>query len=71
MAAKKTGGTKAMRRARRESGPRKKASARKRITVRAEKRGLQGAEILLELTSPEVAPLVAEVQAAGGAAIGA
>ena len=71
MAAKKTGGKKAKRKARRESGPRKKASARKRITVRTEKRGLQGTEILLELTSPAVAPLVAEVEAAGGAAIGA
>jgi ParB family chromosome partitioning protein len=71
MAAKKSGGKRAVRKARRDSGPRKKASARKRITVRAEKRGLESAEILLELTSPEVAPLVAEVQAAGGAAIGA
>jgi ParB family chromosome partitioning protein len=71
MAVKKSGGKKAVRKARRGSGPRKKASARKRITVRTEKRGLEGAEILLALSSPEVAPLVAEVQAAGGAAIGA
>jgi ParB family chromosome partitioning protein len=71
MAAKKSDGKKAVGKARRKSGPRKKASARKRITVRTEKRGPEGAEILLALTSPEVAPLVAEVQAAGGAAIGA
>jgi len=71
MAAKKSGGKKPIRKARSKSAPRKKASARKRITVRKEKRGLEGAEILLALSSPEVAPLVAEVQAAGGAAIGA
>ena len=71
MAAKKSGRKKAVGEARRRSSPRKKASARKRIEVRAEKRGLEGAEILLALDSPEVAPLVAEVEAAGGAAIGA
>jgi ParB family chromosome partitioning protein len=71
MAAKKSGGKKAVRKARRESSPRKRASARKRITVRTEKRGLAGAEVLLALTSPEVAALVAEVEEVGGAAIGA
>ena len=71
MAAKKSGGKKAVRKPRPKSGRRKKASARKRITVRKEKRGLEGAEILLPLSSAEIAPLVAEVEAAGGAAIGA
>jgi ParB family chromosome partitioning protein len=71
MAAKKSGGKKATGKARRESSPRKKAAARKRITVPTEKRGLAGSEVLLPLTAPEVAPLVAEVEAAGGAAIGA
>jgi ParB family chromosome partitioning protein len=71
MAAKRSGAKKAARKSQRKSGPRKKAAARKRITVRAEKRGLAGAEVLLQLTAPEVAPLVAEVEAAGGAAIGA
>jgi ParB family chromosome partitioning protein len=71
MAAKKSGGKKAVRESRRRSSPRKKTSARKRIEVRAEKRGLEGAEMLLALGSAEVAPLVAEVEAAGGAAIGA
>jgi ParB family chromosome partitioning protein len=71
MAARKSGGKKAVRKSRRESSPRKKGSARKRITVRTEKRGLEGAEILLALSSAEVAPLVAQVKAAGGAAIGA
>ncbi len=50
----------------------KKASqARKRLTVRKEKRGLQSAEIHLDVGAKDVAPLVAEVEAAGGAAIGA
>jgi ParB family chromosome partitioning protein len=71
MAAKKSGRKKAVREARRRSDPRKKTSARKRIEVRAEKRGLEGAELLLALDSAEVSPLVAEVEAAGGAAIGA
>jgi ParB family chromosome partitioning protein len=71
MAARKGAGKKAAGKAQRKSGPRKKASTRKRISVRRDKRGLEGAEILLPLGSPEVAPLVAEVEAAGGAAIGA
>jgi ParB family chromosome partitioning protein len=71
MAARKRGGKKAVWRDRGKANPRRKAAARKRITVRKEKRGLQGAEMLLELTAPEVASLVADVEAAGGAAIGA
>jgi ParB family chromosome partitioning protein len=71
MVAKRSGGKKAARKSRRKSGPRKRASARKRLEVSAEKRGLAGAEVLLQLTAPEVAPLVAEIEAAGGAAIGA
>jgi ParB family chromosome partitioning protein len=50
---------------------RKAGSARKRLTPRKEKRGLAGAELLLDLDAKEVAPLVEQVQAAGGAAIGA
>jgi ParB family chromosome partitioning protein len=49
----------------------KSASARKRLTPRKEKRGLQSAEIALTLDAGEVAPLVEEVKAAGGTAIGA
>ena len=71
MAAKQRGGREAGRKARRQAGPRKKATARKRITARKEKRGLEGVEVLLALDAPEVAPLVAEVEAAGGAPIGA
>jgi ParB family chromosome partitioning protein len=49
----------------------KKSAPRKRLAPRKEKRGLQAAEIALAADAPEVAPLVAEVQAVGGAAIGA
>jgi ParB family chromosome partitioning protein len=49
---------------------RKKAgSARKRITPRREKRGLAGAEVILGLDDRQVAPLVAEVETAGGTAL--
>jgi ParB family chromosome partitioning protein len=51
---------------------RKKAgSSRKRLTPSKEKRGLSGAEVVLTLGAREVAPLVRQVEAAGGAAIGA
>jgi ParB family chromosome partitioning protein len=50
---------------------RRKSQARKRLTPSRERRGLAGAEVLLELETPEVAPLVEQVRAAGGAAIGA
>jgi len=50
---------------------RRKVSARKRLTPREAKRGLEGAELLLDLRAPDVAPLADQVRAAGGAAIGA
>ena len=50
---------------------RKKASARKRLTPAKVKRGLESGEIAMGLDAREVAPLVAEVEAAGGTAIGA
>jgi ParB family chromosome partitioning protein len=49
----------------------KPGAARKRLTPSKERRGLASAEIPLTLESEEVAPLVAQVVAAGGAAIGA
>ncbi|MBK9130164.1 MAG: ParB N-terminal domain-containing protein [Gammaproteobacteria bacterium] len=48
-----------------------KAPSRKRLTPRKDKRGLQAGDIVLTADAPEVAPLAAEVAAAGGAAIGA
>ena len=71
MAVKKSGRKKAVRESRRRSSPRKKTAARKRIEVRSEKRGLEGAEMLLALDSAEVSRLVSDVEAAGGASIGA
>jgi ParB family chromosome partitioning protein len=47
--------------------PRRRAS----LAPRKEKRGLDAAEIALATDAPEVAPLAAEVRAAGGAPIGA
>ncbi len=49
----------------------KAASSAKRLTPRAEKRGLEGAQMRLGLDAREVAPLVSQVLAAGGTAIGA
>jgi ParB family chromosome partitioning protein len=51
--------------------PRRKAGGRKSLAPRREARGLAGDELLLGLDAPDVAPLVAEVRAAGGAALGA
>jgi ParB family chromosome partitioning protein len=48
-----------------------KRTTRGRLAPRKEKRGLSAEQVRLELDAPEVAPLVAEVTAAGGAAIGA
>ena len=50
---------------------RRKVSARKQLEPRKAKRGLQGAELLLDLKAPDVAPLVDQVREVGGAAIGA
>ena len=49
----------------------KKAPARKRLTPRKEKRGLAGAEVLLERDAAEIAPLAARIEDAGGTVIGA
>jgi ParB family transcriptional regulator, chromosome partitioning protein len=49
----------------------KRPSRRTSLAPRKEKRGLDAAEIALGTDSPEVAPLAAEVRAAGGAPIGA
>jgi len=67
MAARKTTGRKKATR----KATRRKSQARKRLTPSKERRGLAGAEVLLDLTALDVAPLVEEVRAAGGAAIGA
>ena len=45
--------------------------ARKRLTPRRDKRGLQAADMVLTADAPEVAELAKDVRAAGGAAIGA
>jgi ParB family chromosome partitioning protein len=50
---------------------RKSTSARKRLTPRKQQRGLTSTEIALAIDAEGVAALVAEVQAAGGTAIGA
>jgi len=62
-AAKKSGAKKA--------AGRRKTAGRKSLAPRREARGLAGDEIPLGLDAPAVAPLVAEVRAAGGAALGA
>jgi ParB family chromosome partitioning protein len=49
----------------------KRPSRRTNLAPRKEKRGLDAAEIALAADAPEVAPLAAEVRAAGGAPIGA
>ena len=49
----------------------RKTTARKRLAPSRRQRGLAAAEVVLELADPGVAPLAAEVTAAGGAPIGA
>ena len=56
---------------RRTTPGRKPSNARKRLAPRKDKRGLDAAQIVLALDAPAIASLVAEVQAAGGAVIGA
>jgi ParB family chromosome partitioning protein len=51
--------------------PRRAAARRKRLTPASAPRGLAATEIVLPLDAPSVAPLVDEVQRAGGAPIGA
>ena len=46
-------------------------AARKRLTPAREQRGLEAAEIVLDLDRPELTELIADVRAAGGAPIGA
>ena len=50
---------------------RKKKSARGKLAPRKDKRGLTSSQMVLGIDEKEVQPLVAEVEAAGGAAIGA
>lgn len=73
MAVKKSAAKKKTTRA--KASPAKRARAKKtagkRLTPSKQKRGLAGDEVLLGLDAPDVAPLVAEVRAAGGAGIGA
>ncbi len=57
--------------ARKAGGRRHASSSRKRLIPARQKRGLHGAEVGLELSAREVRPLVEQVVAAGGAAIGA
>ncbi len=63
-AVKKTGAGAAKKKA-------KPGAARKRLTPAKEKRGLEPAAAPLALDAPEIASLVEQVRAAGGAAIGA
>ncbi len=48
-----------------------RTAVRHRLSPRKDKRGLEAGQIVLATHAPEVAALAAEVQAAGGAAIGA
>jgi ParB family transcriptional regulator, chromosome partitioning protein len=61
----------ASRRERRKAKRSKPGSARKRLTPRRDKRGLQAAQIPMPVDADEVASLVAQVDAAGGVAVGA
>jgi ParB family chromosome partitioning protein len=55
----------------RKSAGARRTNARKRLVPSRERRGLGSGEIVLPLDAPDVAPLAAEIAAAGGAAIGA
>src|SRR5262245_31104770 len=55
----------------RKSAGTRRTNARKRLVPSRERRGLGSDEIVLALDAPDVAPLAAEIAAAGGAAIGA
>src|SRR4029453_356371 len=57
--------------AKRPRTPRDRASARKRLTPAKEQRGLDASDIVLDTSAPEIAALAAQVQSAGGAAVGA
>ena len=58
-------------RARRSAVRKKSGAARKRLTPSEQKRGLESTEVRLALDAPEVSQLVSEVEAVGGAALGA
>jgi ParB family chromosome partitioning protein len=58
-------------RARRAATRKKSGAARKRLSPSKSRRGLSNEEIALDLQAPEVEALRAEVEAAGGAALGA
>jgi len=51
---------------RKKAARRKASSSRKRLTPRKEKRGLVGAEVLLEPGTPELRPLAEQVSELGG-----
>ena len=55
----------------RVSKPKRPARSRKRLSPRKNKRGLQAAEMVLAVDTPELAAVVSEVRQGGGAAIGA
>ncbi len=63
--------TAAGKKARRKTTRRKAGASRKRLEPRKQKRGLAGGEVLLEVEDPALRPLVEQVRAAGGAAVGA
>jgi len=67
----KAKGKAAPRGAKKAAKGRKKSDARKRLTPSQEARGLAGAEMRLAPDAAEVAALSAEVEAVGGAALGA
>lgn len=54
-----------------KAGRAKPGAARKRLTPSREKRGLEAGQVALPFDAPELASLVAEVEQAGGAPIGA
>ena len=54
----------------RKAARKKAGSARKRVSPAKQKRGLASDEVRLDLASPELAPLVAEVEEVGGASLG-
>ena len=69
--AKKKAAKKTARKTAKKKSARKKSSARKRLTPSKVKHGLTSSEVRLGLDAREIAPLVKEVEAAGGAPIGA
>jgi ParB family chromosome partitioning protein len=74
MAARKSGRGRPVRKKKAAAAHRRrtrKAAARKRLAPRREARGPSAGEVTLDPGTPELAPLVAEVERAGGAAIGA